>query len=148
ARDRLCLYRNGLFVDVEERDGRALRREQFCGRRADSAGAAGDDRDLAGEGEQFRRAELGLLQRQVLAVEHVVFADRGESAGCFRVGDRLDRRLGEVGGDLRVLLRAAETVEADARNQRDTRRRIEHRAAAADTSVLPREIGFVVRDEV
>ena len=58
-----------------------------------------------------------------------------------------DRGLGEIGGDARVLLRAAEPEQAEPRHQHDAGQRIEHLLAAADAGVVAREILLVVVDE-
>ena len=99
------------------------------GRGADRAGRAGDHRDLAGERLLWRRAELGLLERPVFHVEHVGFGDRREAADRLGVGDGLDRGFGEVGGDARVLLAAAEPEQAEAGHQ-------DHARAAGSSIVL------------
>ena len=64
----------GLDIDIEQCHLRAGLREGARGRRADRAAGAGDDGDLAGERLALARAELGLLERPVFAIEHVGFA--------------------------------------------------------------------------
>ena len=125
-----------VFVHVEQRDFGAGRGECLRGRGADRAARAGDRRDLAGERLFGRAAELGLLERPVFHVEHVGFVDRLEAADRFGVGDGLDRGFGEVGGDARILLRAAEAEQAEPRHQHDARQRIEHLLDAADARVV------------
>ena len=49
-----------------------------------------------------------------------------EASERFRVRDRLDRGLGEVGGDAGVLRGAAETKKAEPGHQHHARQRIEH----------------------
>ena len=87
-------------------------------RRADHAAGSGDHRDLAGQRLFRLLAELRLLERPVLHVEHVGFVDQLEAAERLRIGDGLDRRFGEVGGDARVLLAAPEPDQPEAGDQR------------------------------
>ena len=105
------------------------------------------DGDLSGERQFLRAAELGLFERPVFAIEHVLFADRREAADRFGIGDALDRGFGEIGCDPRVLLRAAEPEQAETRHQDHARRGIEHGLAAAEARVVALEICLVVLDE-
>ena len=107
-----CSRRRGK-VDVEQRDLGARRGERLRGRGADGAGRAGDGGDLAGERRLLARAELGLFQRPIFAVEHVGFGDRLEAADAVRVADDRDPVLGDVGGDHRVTLGAAKAEQAE-----------------------------------
>ena len=96
-------------------------------------------------GNGFATAELGLLQRPVFDVEHVVFGDRFEPAERFGVDDARDERLGEIGGDDGVLFGPAQAEQAKSRHQHHARRRIEHFSVAADAGVLAGEVGLVAR---
>ena len=90
AADGFGFFLCGVFVDVEQCDFGAGGGERLGGGGADRAGGAGDDRDLAGERQSLRVAELGLLQRPIFAIEHLGFADGFERADRLRVGDALD----------------------------------------------------------
>ena len=59
-----------------------------------------------------------------------------------------DRALGDVGGDARIRLAAAEADQAEPRHQNHARRAIEHDLAAADAGIVAREVGLVVCDEI
>ena len=107
----------------------------------------GDRRDLAGERQLLGAAELRLLERPVLAVEHVGFGDRLEAPNGLGIGDGRNGGLGEIGGDRRILARAAEPEQAEPRHQHDAGQRIEHRLGAAAAGVVAREVVAVVRDE-
>src|SRR6185437_13389483 len=120
--------------------GGAVPREEPGRRRADGAAAAGDERDLAGERLHLALAELRLLQRPVLDVEEIGLRDRFEAADRLGGGHRLDRALGEVGGDLRVLDAAPEAEEAKPRDEDDARHRVELALGGREARVLPREI--------
>ena len=128
ARRRRGLWRAPArrFVDVEQRDFGAGRREGFGGGGADRAGRPGDRRDLPGERRFLGGAELCLFERPVFHIEHVGFGNRLEPPDRLRIRDGRDRGFGEIGGDPRVLLGAAEAEQAEARHQHDARQRIEH----------------------
>ena len=113
------------------------------GRKSDRTGGAGDDGDLARQRQLLGAAELGLLERPVFDVEQIGLRQRLEAADGFGVGDGRNRGLGEVGGDLRVLLAAAEPEQADAGHQHHARQRIEHGLDAADAGVVAREIVLI-----
>ena len=140
AADRLCLCLRGGLVDIEQRHFGAGRGERLGGGRTDGAGGAGDRRDLAGQRQLLGAAELGLLQRPVFDVEQIGLRQRLEAADRLGVGDGFDRGLGEVGGDPRVLLAAAESEQADPGHQHHARRRIEHGLDAADARIVAAEI--------
>ena len=93
--------------------------------KADRPGAAGDDRDLAGERFLGGLAELRLLQGPVFDVEEVGLADRLEAADRLGIGHGLDRRFSNVGGDPRVLGTAPEPEQAEPWYQNDARHRVE-----------------------
>ena len=67
---------------------------------------------------------------------------------AFGFGLHLDGRLGDVGGDLRRLRRAAGAEDAEAGDIEHPRQRIEHDPVAADAGVVAFEIGPVVGDIV
>ena len=115
---------------------------------ADAAAGAGHHRHLAGEGLGHRALQLGLLQAPVFDVEQVALGQRLEAADRLGIGDDLDGRLGEVGGDGGILRRGADAEQADARHQHDARHRIELGLDAADAGVLAREHGIVGGDVV
>ena len=94
------------------------------------------------------RRQLGLLRRPVLALEHLELADRLELARRLRIGDDGDGRLGDIGGDPRIGLAAAEAEEAEPRHQDDPRQRVEHGPRRSDARGVALEIGLVVGDEL
>ena len=63
------------------------------------------------------------------------------------VGDDGDGRLGDVGGDARIGLAAAEAEQAEPRHQDDPRQRIEHDPRLPEARDVALEIGLVVGDE-
>ena len=123
--DRLGFLFRSALVHVEQRDLRACSGERFCGRGSDAAGCPGHRDDLAGERQRLRGAELCLLQRPVFHVEQVGLGQRLEAADRFRVRNRFDRGLGEIGSDPRVFAGAAKSVEAKPWDQHDAGQRIE-----------------------
>ena len=97
-------------------------------------------------GSSLRRAELGLLQRPVFAVEHVGFADRLEAADRLGVGDGFDRgSRRDRRRCARPACRAAEPEQPEPRHQHDAGQGIDHRLAAAEARVVALEIGAVAR---
>ena len=136
------------LVHVEQRDFGARRGECLRGRGADRAARAGHRHDLSGERLFGRAAELGLLERPVFHVEQMRVVERLVAPGRFGIRDGLDRGLGEIGGDARVLLRAAEPEQAEPRHQHDARHRIEALLDAAAARVVGGEIGAVFADEI
>jgi hypothetical protein len=111
---------------------------------ADAAAAARHDGHLALQRLLRRLAELGLLERPIFDLERLVIADALEAADALGIGDHLDRGLGQVGGDARVLGTGAEREQADARHQDDARRRVELLLLDRGFGVVAREIGVVV----
>ena len=116
-------------------------------READRAGAAGDQRDLAGERLFDRAAELGLFERPVFHLEQFGLGQRLEPADRFGVGHGRDPAFGEIGGDRGVLGAAPETEQAEPRHQDDARRRVEFLRFDRSGGVVAREIGAVVGHE-
>src|SRR6185437_7594672 len=127
----------GGAVAVEEDEGGAVPRKEPRRRGADRPAGAGDERHLPGERLRLALAELRLLKGPVFDIEEVRFRDRLEAADRLGGGHRLDRALGEVGGDRRVLGAAAEAEEAEPRDQGDPRHRIELAPAVREARILP-----------
>ena len=148
AADLLGRRLGGRLVEVEHGHRGALRRERLGRGAADAAAGAGDHRHLAGEGLGHRALQLGLLQAPVLDVEQVALGQRLEAADRLRIGDHLDGRLGQVGGDGGILRRGADAEQADARHQHQARHGVELGLDAADAGVLAREHRIVVGDVV
>ena len=148
AADRPGLFLRGRLVDVEQRDFGAGCGERLRGRGADGAARAGHRHDLSGERLFGRAAELGLLERPVFHVEQMRVVERLVAPGRFGIRDGLDRGLGEVGGDARVLLRTAEPEQSEPRHQHDARHRIEALLDAAAARIVGGEIGAVFADEI
>ena len=152
AADRLGLCLRGGLVDIEQRHFGAGRRERLCRCKADGARGAGDGDNLPRQRQLLGAAELRLLERPVFDVEQIGLRQRLEAADGLRIGDGGNRGLGEVGGDARVLLAAAEPEQADAGHQHHARRGIEHGLDPADAGVVAGKIvpvGFAVgRDGV
>ena len=92
-------------------------------------------------------AELGLFQRPIFDVELVFLRNRFVAAHGFGRAHHLDRVLGDIGGNRRILRRSAEAEQADARHQNHARVRIELLLDAVHALIVAREIGVVASDE-
>ena len=152
AADRLGFCLCGGLVDIEQRYFGAGRRERFCRCKSDGARRAGDGDDLPRQRQLPGAAQFRLLQRPVFDIEQIGLRQRLEAADGFRIGDGGNRGFGEVGGDARILLAAAEPEQADAGHQHHARRGIEHGLDPADAGVIAGKIvlvGFAIgRDGV
>ena len=152
AADRPGFGLRGGLVDIQQRHFGAGRRERFRGRKSDRTRSTGDDGDLSRQRQLLCAAELRLLERPVFDIEQIGLRQRLEAADGFRIGDGGNRGFGEIGGDVRVLLAAAEPEQADTGHQHHARRGIEHGLDPADARVVAGEIiliGFAIcRDGV
>ena len=129
AADGFRLGLRGGEIQIEQRHCRAGSGESLRGRGADRAAGAGHHRHLAFERQRLARAQFGELDRPVFAIEQIGVRDRREGAERLRVGDAVDGRLGDVGGDRRGLGAVAETEQPQARHQHDAGQEIVHRRA-------------------
>ena len=144
AADRFGFCLRGSLIDIEQCDLGAGCRERFCRRKADGAGGAGDDGDLARQRQLPGTAQFRLLQRPVFDIEQIGLRQRLEAADRLGIRDGGNRSLREIGGDFRVLLAASKAEQADARHQHHPRYRIEHSLDAADARIVAVEIAFVI----
>jgi hypothetical protein len=103
---------------------------------------------LAGERPRYRAFELRLFEAPIFKREEVALGQRLVAADRFGIGDDADRVLGKVGGNARVLRRAAEAEQADARHEHDARRRVELGLCRSRSRVLTVEIAVVFAGEL
>ena len=136
-----------LAIDVENGDGGALRGQSLGRRGADRAGA-GHQRDLPGERLHHRALQLRLLEAPIFEREQIALGQRLVAADRLGVGHHLDRVLGEVGGDRRILGGAPEPEQADARDEHHARGAVELGLGVADSFILAGEIGVILGDEL
>ena len=102
-------------VDVGEHDAGAFAHQPRRDRRADAAGAAGDQRDAAGERLRLRHAlQLGLLEQPVFDVERLLLRQADVVADARRAAHHVDRVDVELAGDARRRLVLGEGDHADA----------------------------------
>ncbi len=140
--------RGGLLgVEIHHHHMGAVGGEQFGRRRANGAGAAGDQGHLAGQRLRLVGGEFGLLQRPVFQFEQLAMGQRREAADGFGAAHCLDPHLADVGGDLRVFQRAAVAEHAEPGHQRQPRHGIEHGALDVVARIVALEIRRVVAHE-
>ena len=78
--DHVGLLARGGPIDVKQCDLGAGRGEALCGCSPNRATGAGNGGNLPGQRRLLARAELGLFERPIFAIEHVGFGNRFEPA--------------------------------------------------------------------
>ncbi len=136
-----------LAVDIEHGDRSAIC-SQSLGRRGTDSARARHHRDLAGQRLHHRAFQLRLLQAPIFEREQIALRQRLVAADGLGIGDHLDRVLGEVCGDARILSAAPEAEQADAGHQHDSRAGIELGFDPSHGCILADEIGIVSGDEL
>ena len=110
----------GIAIDVAEHHAGAFVHEPPRGRKADAAGAAGDQRDAAGQGFRLRHAlQLGFFEIPVLDVEGFLLGQAAIGGNAGRAAHHVDGVDVELAGDARGGLVRGERDHADAGHQID-----------------------------
>jgi hypothetical protein len=104
----------------------------------------GDERHLPG---QRRHPRFGFAA-QGLNIRVRSLSSGGRNGRYFGVGDHAHGVLGEIGGHVGILRRAADAEQAKTRHEHHARRRVELGFDPANPLVLAAEIGIVVGGEL
>ncbi len=125
-----CGLRQRRLVDIGQHDAGAFAQQPRGDGAADAAGAAGDQRDAAGQRFRLRHAlQLRFFQQPVFDVEGFLLRQADIGIDQRRAAHHVDGVDIELAGDARGRLVLGEGDHADARHQIDHRVGIAHRRA-------------------